>query len=149
MTGTQAAGVTPVGPSVGGTLSFINNVVDTTTGTVLLKAEFENKDGALWPGEFVATALQLYVQQDALVIPVAAVSTGQQGQYVYVVDQTSTAQQRPVTISRTYRDLAVVASGLKEGDEVVSDGQSRLTANSKVSVRSTTAAPGAAPAPSH
>ncbi len=141
MTGVQTASATPVGPAVEGTLAFINNAVDTTTGTVLLKGEFDNKDGTLWPGEFVAASLQLYVQQDALVIPVAAVSTGQQGQFVYVVDQTSTAHQRAVTIARTYGSLAVVTAGVKEGEEVVADGQSRLTANAKVTVRSTAALP--------
>jgi multidrug efflux pump subunit AcrA (membrane-fusion protein) len=149
MTGVQSTTL-PIGPAIDGALTFINNAVDTTTGTVLLKGEFANKDNALWPGEFVAISLQLYIQQDALVVPAAAVSTGQQGQYVYVVDQTATAHQRTVTVDRTFRDLAVVSAGLKEGEEVVSDGQSRLTSNSKVTVRSTaptTGAPAAGAAP--
>jgi membrane fusion protein, multidrug efflux system len=137
MTGAQALVGTPIGPAINGSLAFINNAVDTTTGTVLLKAEFANADNAIWPGEFVATTLQLYVQQDALVIPEQAVMTGQQGTYVFVVDASGTAQQRRIVLDRTYGNLAVVASGLKEGEDVVSDGQSRLTSNAKVFVRAT------------
>ncbi|HET9683014.1 MAG TPA: hypothetical protein VFP15_02865, partial [Gemmatimonadaceae bacterium] len=85
-----------------------------------------------WVGEFVATQLDLFVEQGALVVPATAVVTGQQGQYVYVVTDSMTAQQRPVTVERTAGSLMVIANGLRAGERVVTDGQSRLTPNSKV-----------------
>jgi membrane fusion protein, multidrug efflux system len=122
-------------PRTTGTLSFVNNTVDTVTGTVLLKATFPNAHSELWPGEYVATTLQLYVQQGALVVPVPAVMTGQQGTYVFVVDQSNTAHQRPVVISRTTSDVVVIGKGLTEGERVVTDGQNRLTDGAKVTIR--------------
>jgi multidrug efflux system membrane fusion protein len=115
-----------------GSLFFIDNAVDTTTGTVQLKATFPNPNRRLWVGEFVATRLELFVEQNALVVPTSAVVTGQQGQYVYVVSDSLTAQQRPVSVERTAGSLMVIASGLREGERVVTDGQSRLTPNAKV-----------------
>lgn len=132
-----------------GTLSFIDNAVDTATGTVTLKATFPNIDGSLWAGQFAATTLRLFVEQNALVVPVQAVVTGQKGPYVYVVDG-DTAKQRPVSIARTAGGIAVVASGLEDGARVVTDGQSRLTPGAKVIVRSqadTVEAAGAAVTP--
>ncbi len=119
-----------------GALTFVDNTVDTATGTVLLKGTFPNTSGALWPGQFVATTLQLYTQPDAIVVPATAVMIGQQGTYVYVVDNTGTAHQRPVVVDRTVGQRAVIASGVREGEQVVTDGQSRLTPNAKVSVKS-------------
>lgn len=118
-----------------GTLSFIDNAVDTATGTVTLKATFPNIDGSLWAGQFAATTLRLFVEENALVVPVQAVVTGQRGPYVYVI-QGDTAKQRPVSIARTSGGMAVVASGLEDGARVVTDGQSRLTPGAKVIVRS-------------
>jgi multidrug efflux system membrane fusion protein len=118
-----------------GTLSFIDNSVDTTTGTVTLKATFPNIDGSLWAGQFAATTLRLFVEQNALVVPVQAVVTGQKGPYVYVVSGDS-AKQRPVSIARTAGGLAVVASGIQDGAQVVTDGQSRLTPGARVIVHS-------------
>jgi RND family efflux transporter MFP subunit len=133
---TVSTNAVPSGPGIDGTLTFINNQVDTATGTVLLKATFENASGALWPGEFVLANLHLTTQQDALVVPVSAVMTGQQGVYVFVVDpKANTVQQRPVVVGRTTTNRAVISSGLAEGDEVVTDGQSRLQNGSKVTVR--------------
>jgi multidrug efflux system membrane fusion protein len=117
-----------------GTLFFIDNAVDTTTGTVLLKASFPNPNKRLWVGEFVATRLQLFVEQNALVVPASAVVTGQQGPYVYVVTDSGTAQQRPVTVERTAGSLTVIAAGLRAGEQIVTDGQSRLTPNAKVTI---------------
>jgi len=140
VTGATNMTVVPTGPPIGGTLSFINNAVDTATGTVLLKASFPNARGELWPGEYVATVLRLYVQQGALVVPTQAIMTGQQGTYVFVVDpQANTAKQRPVVIGRTADTLAVIYSGLAEGERVVTDGQSRLQNGAKVNVRAVTA----------
>jgi multidrug efflux system membrane fusion protein len=118
-----------------GTLSFIDNAVDTTTGTVTLKATFDNTDGSLWAGQFAATTLRLFVEQNALVVPTQAVVTGQKGTYVYVVDG-DTAKQRPVSIERTAGGIAIVASGLSDGARVVTDGQSRLTPGARVLIRS-------------
>jgi multidrug efflux system membrane fusion protein len=117
-----------------GALSFIDNAVDTTTGTVLLKASFPNANKRLWAGEFVSTQLKLFVEQNALVVPSSAVVTGQQGAYVYVISDTLTAQQRPVKVERTAGNLSIIASGLRAGEQVVTDGQSRLTPNSKVTI---------------
>jgi multidrug efflux system membrane fusion protein len=117
-----------------GSLYFIDNAVDTTTGTVLLKASFPNPTHTLWAGEFVSTQLKLFVERGALVVPTQSVVTGQQGPYVYVITDSGTAQQRPVTIERTAGSLSVVAAGLREGEQIVSEGQSRLTPNAKVSI---------------
>lgn len=137
-------GQSPRIPSELGTLSFIDNTVDTTTGTVMLKATFANAAKSLWPGQFVAVSVRVYVEQNALVVPARAVLTGQQGAYVYVVDSGGAARQRRVTVERTADTVAVIAWGLTEGDPVVTDGQSRLTPGAKVSSRS--AADSAAPA---
>ena len=117
-----------------GTLYFIDNAVDTTTGTVLLKASFPNPGKRLWAGEFVSTELRLFVEQNALVVPTQAVVTGQQGTYVFVVSDSGTAVQRPVTVERVAGVMSVIASGLREGEQVVTDGQSRLVPNAKVSI---------------
>jgi multidrug efflux system membrane fusion protein len=123
------------GVALTGTLAFVDNNVDSTSGTVLLKARFSNPDGTLWPGQYTNVALQLYVDPNALTLPAPAVMTGQQGTYVYTVDSTGTAKQRPVQVSRTVDSLAVIASGLREGERVVVDGQSRLIPGSKVSIK--------------
>jgi multidrug efflux system membrane fusion protein len=131
---------------VDGTLAFVDNNVDTTTGTVMLKARFTNPDGAIWPGQYMNVALQLYVDPNALTLPAPAVLTGQQGTYVYTVDTGNTAKQTPVQVSRTVDSLAVIASGLREGERVVVDGQSRLIPGAKVAIKGaprTTVAPGA------
>ena len=124
-----------VSPPARGTLTFIDNAVDTATGTVTLKATFDNHDGALWAGQFAATTLRLFVEQNALVVPTQAVVTGQKGTYVYVVDG-DTAKQRPVTVERTAGGIAVLANGLTDGARVVTDGQSRLTPGARVMIRS-------------
>jgi len=117
-----------------GTLAFVDNNVDSTTGTVLLKARFSNSEGTLWPGQYTNIALQLYVDPNALTLPAPAVLTGQQGTYIYTVDTSMTAKQRPVVVSRTVDSVAVIASGVKEGERVVVDGQSRLIPGSKVTI---------------
>ncbi len=122
-------------PMTSGTLSFVNNAVDTVTGTVLLKGTFPNPHSELWPGEYVATTLRLYIQQDALVVPQQAIMTGQTGTYVFVVDQAGTARQRPVVVQRQADNICVIGKGLAEGEKVVTDGQSRLTPGAKVAIR--------------
>jgi multidrug efflux system membrane fusion protein len=123
------------GDRVNGKLSFIDNAVDTATGTVQLKATFDNTNGRLWAGQFATTSLHLYDQDSALVVPSQAVVTGQRGTYVYIVDQADTARQRAVTVERTAGNMSIISSGIREGDRVVLDGQSRLTPDSPVRIR--------------
>src|SRR5437879_2336597 len=118
-----------------GLLTFVDNAVDTTTGTVLLKGEFPNRDNALWPGEFLSVRLQLYVDSSALVVPSQAVMTGQQGTYVFVLNQDGTARSQPVTVQRTAGAYAVISQGVQAGDEVVTDGQVRLVSGAPVEVK--------------
>ncbi len=118
-----------------GLLTFVDNSVDTTTGTVLLKAEFANPDGVLWPGEFLSVRLQLYVEEKAVVVPAQAVMAGQQGTYVFVLNQDGTARSQPVTVERAAGSYAVIAQGVAPGDEVVTDGQLRLVSGAPVEVK--------------
>jgi multidrug efflux system membrane fusion protein len=118
-----------------GVLTFVDNSVDTSTGTVLLKAEFANGENALWPGEFVNVRLQLYVEEKALVVPSQAVMTGQQGAYVFVVNQDGTAQTHPVTVERTSGAYTVLSQGVQSGDQVVTDGQLRIVSGAQVEVK--------------
>jgi membrane fusion protein, multidrug efflux system len=118
-----------------GSLSFVDNAVDTTTGTILLKGRFPNDDGSLWPGGFVNIRLQLYVEPDAIVVPTAAVVSGQQGSFIFVIQADSTAATKAVTISRTAGDFAIVSGGIQAGDRVVIDGQLRLRQGAKVQIK--------------
>lgn len=117
-----------------GHLTFLDNAVDSSTGTVLLKGEFPNDDRALWPGEFVNVRLELYVEKGATVIPAAAVSPGQAGAFVFVVNDDGTVALRPVTVERTAGTWAIVADGVKPGETVVTDGQIRLGPGSHVQI---------------
>lgn len=123
------------GAPAAGTFSFLDNAVDTTTGTILLKGRFANAKAELWPGEFVNVALELYIQHGAIVVPSAAVVQSQQGNYVFTVGSDGTATMQPVTVDRTAGDLTVVAKGLAAGQTVVTDGQLRLTTGTKVQIR--------------
>ena len=118
-----------------GELTFIDNAVDTTTGTIQLKATFPNEDNALWPGQFVQVALTLSELTNAIVVPSQAVQTGQDGDFIYVVKPDQTVEQRPVTIGITSQGGTVVQSGLKVGETVVTDGQLRLAPGVKVNVK--------------
>jgi len=119
-----------------GELTFIDNAVDTTTGTIQLKATFSNEDSTLWPGQFVQVALTLSDLTNVVVVPSQAVQTGQNSQFVYVVKPDQTAEERPVTIGITYQGETVVQSGLQAGETVVTDGQLRLEPGVKVSIKS-------------
>ena len=123
-------------PAAGGKLIFVDNAVDPTTGTIKLRGQFENKDNALWPGQFVSVNMKLSEQKDAIVIPSQSVQTGPDGQYVFVIKPDMTAEVRRITVQRTEGDNAVVASGLAKGEQVVTRGQLRLTPGTKVSVKS-------------
>ncbi len=118
-----------------GVLTFINNAVDTATGTIQLKGTFENRDKRLWPGQFVNVVLTLTTQRNAVVMPSAALQTGQQGQYVFVVKPDFTVESRPVTVARTFGELTIVAQGVTAGEKVVTDGQLNLIPGSHVEVK--------------
>jgi multidrug efflux system membrane fusion protein len=135
--------------TVSGKMSFIDNTIDTTTGTIKLKASFPNTDHQLWPGALVEVKLRLSVDPHAIVVPASAVQNGQQGQFVFVVGGDRTVAMRPVTIARTRGDTAVVSAGLQAGEEVVTDGQLRLIPGSKISTKGGEAPKTADPTKSH
>jgi membrane fusion protein, multidrug efflux system len=118
-----------------GYLSFINNTIDNTTGTIQLKATFQNKSRRLWPGQFVNVMLTLAMEKDAVVVPAKAVQTGQQGQFVFVVKKDMAVESRPVSIERTIDQDAVVSKGLIPGETVVVDGQLQLVPGAKVTIK--------------
>jgi multidrug efflux system membrane fusion protein len=128
-----------------GTLAFIDNTVDTTTGTINLKATFPNRDRALWPGQFTNVSLTLAIEANTVVAPTPAVQAGQQGSYVYVIKADDTVEARTVVVRRTWDQWSVIDKGLAPGERVVTDGQLRLAPGAKVAVKEG-AAP-AAPAP--
>src|SRR6267154_1106658 len=123
-------------PAASGTLVFVDNAVDPSTGTIKLRAQFRNGENALWPGQFVNVRITLYDQMDALVVPSRSVQTGPSGQYVFVVKPDMTTELRKITVARTEGDNAVIASGLEKGERVVTQGQLRLGAGAKVEVKS-------------
>jgi multidrug efflux system membrane fusion protein len=127
------SGNTGNGPT--GDLTFFDNAVDPTTGTILLKATFSNQDEALWPGEYVDVVLTLAMEPGAIVVPTQAVQTGQSGQYVYVVKTDLTVESRKVVVDRTQGSLAIVANGLAPGERVVTDGQLRLSPGARVEIK--------------
>lgn len=118
-----------------GELTFLDNAVDSLTGTVTGRARFDNAASHLWPGQLVFLSVQAGVQRNVLAVPTPAVQIGQQGTYVYVVDpQNKTAQTRNVSTGRNLGDLTIVTMGLVAGEQVVTDGQSRLNPGSHVTI---------------
>lgn len=117
-----------------GYLSFVDNSVDNTTGTVALKATFQNADYQLWPGQYSNVLLRLAEDENATVVPTQAVQTGQNGDYIYVVKSDMTVEQRTCKVGRTVGGDTVVLSGVQPGDTVVTDGQLRLIPGVKVQV---------------
>jgi multidrug efflux system membrane fusion protein len=132
-----AVRVTPPGidekPEVG-ELTFVDNAVDSATGTIRLKATFANTEEHLWPGQF-ANAVVTLADPEVLTVAASAVQTSQTGQHVYVVSADRIAELRPVTIERTHEGLAVVTKGLKEGETVVIDGQLRVIPGRAVEIK--------------
>lgn len=122
-----------------GKVTFIDNAVDKTTGTIRLKGTFVNRSRKLWPGQFVNVELNLAVQSNALVVPSQAVMSGQQGQYAFVIKPDSSVEMRPVTVGATLDNETVIEKGLAAGERVVTDGQLRLVPGSKVEIRAITA----------
>jgi len=118
-----------------GELSFLDNAVDSLTGTVTGRARFENSASHLWPGQLVFVSVQAGVQRNVIAVPTPAVQIGQQGSYVYVVDpQKKVAQTRNVATGRSLGEMTIVMTGLAAGEQVVTDGQSRLSPGSHVTI---------------
>ncbi|MFI5234229.1 MAG: efflux RND transporter periplasmic adaptor subunit [Gemmatimonadales bacterium] len=142
-TGNVTAHVDPVGPGgIGsdGKLSFVDNAVDSSTGTILLKATFVNATESLWPGELVNVRLQLFVEKQVTTVPSAAIVSGQQGDYVFVIGADQTASQRVVQVERSTGDLTLL-TGVAPGETVVTDGQLKLRPNATVSIKPSAAGP--------
>lgn len=118
-----------------GTLSFIDNAVDSATGTIHMKATFANRERRLWPGLFVNVVLTLTAQPNAIVVPAPALQTGQSGQYVYVVKSDNTVESRLVVPGKTVNNETVIEKGLQPGEVVVTDGQIRLVPKAKVVIK--------------
>jgi multidrug efflux system membrane fusion protein len=118
-----------------GTVSFVDNAVDSTTGTIRLKATFANQQQRLWPGQFVDVVFTLTERPKAIVVPAQALQTGQNGQYVFVVKADNTVESRPVVAGSTVRGETIVEKGLQLGETVVTDGQLRLAPGSRVEVK--------------
>jgi membrane fusion protein, multidrug efflux system len=119
-----------------GDLTFVDNSVDSKTGTINLKGQFDNANGRLWPGEYVNATLILRDHPGAILVPSQAVQTGQQGSFVFVVQPDMKAVLRPVVIGETIDNETVVNSGLKAGETVVTDGQLRLIPGATVTIKS-------------
>lgn len=122
------------GAVITGRLSFVDNAVDSATGTILLKATFPNEDRALWPGQFVNLSLMLSTLKDAVVVPEEAVQQGQQGFYVYVVNADGSVQMHTVQVVQRLDGEAAIKDGVQQGDKVVTDGQLRLFPGAKVAI---------------
>lgn len=118
-----------------GSLAFIDNAVDRTTGTIKLKANFKNPDRRLWPGQFINVALTLSTQSDAVVVPSEAIQVGQDGQHVFVIKPDNSVEVRPVVVARTNEGEAIIAKGLQPGEQIVREGQFLLGPGSRVEVK--------------
>lgn len=131
-TSSDSGGVTETGQ-----VTFLDNAIDSLTGTVTGRAVFANTGARLWPGQLVFLTVQAGVQRGVLTVPSSAVLVGQNGRYVYVIDRTKmTAQMRNVAVGRAAGDTTIIASGLTQGETVVTDGQSRLNPGARVAIAS-------------
>jgi len=122
-------------PPAAGRITFVDNSVDQTTGTIRVKGTFPNGDRRLWPGQFVNVTVELTTDPNAIVVSTAAVQAGQEGPYVFVVKPDQTVEMRPVVVARTAAAETVIASGVQPGETVVTDGQLRLVPGSRISVK--------------
>jgi multidrug efflux system membrane fusion protein len=129
-----------------GELTFLDNMVDSTTGTIRLKATFANEQQRLWPGQF-ANVLVTLADPEVLTVASSAVQTSQTGQHVYVISADRIAELRPITIERTFEGLAVVSKGLKDGETVVIDGQLRVIPGRAVDIKAPAGSAAAAGGP--
>lgn len=152
--GALSAGTLPVGAvipgdegsPVTGTLSFVDNAVDTRTGTIRLKASFANTDRRLWPGQFVTVLITLDNFENATVVPAAAVQTGQKGTFVFVARTDGTTEMRPVVPGITFEEVTVIKEGIKPGETVVTDGHLRLYPDARLDIKNSEGKSAAAPA---
>jgi multidrug efflux system membrane fusion protein len=122
-------------PPAVGRISFVDNAVDQTTGTIKVKGTFPNTDRRLWPGQYVNVVVTLTQDPNAIVVPSVAVQAGQQGSYVFVVNSEQKVDLRPVTVGRTSATETIIQSGLKPGETVVTDGHLRLVPGSRISIK--------------
>jgi multidrug efflux system membrane fusion protein len=129
-------------PSENGVLTFVDNTVDVTTGTITLKGTFANTDRKLWPGQYVRVTLRLTTQPNATTVPNEAVMTGQNGSYVYVVKPDRTVDTRNVVAGARVGQDMVMQSGLEPGETVVTEGQLRLAPGTRVVIRTAAGAGG-------
>lgn len=123
-----------------GVITFMDNAVDSSTGTLRMKGTFANKEKRLWPGQFVNVVLTLTTEPNAIVVPSQAIQTGQEGQYVFVVKEDLTVESRPVVAGRTVNSETVVQKGLRADEKVVTDGQLRLYPGVKVEINTSDSA---------
>jgi len=128
-----------------GTLTFVDNSVDATTGTIPLRATFANTQNRLWPGLYVNVVLKLSQDADATVVPTVAIMQSQKGPVVYVVKPNRTVEARLIVANRAVEDETLIASGLQPGETIVTDGQSQLVDGSNVQIKNESGAAGAAP----
>jgi multidrug efflux system membrane fusion protein len=124
-----------------GVITFIDNAVDSNTGTIRLKGTFANKAKKLWPGQFVNVILTLTTEPDVIVVPSQAIQIGREGQYVFVVKSDFTVESRPVVVSRTIEGEAVIQKGLHAEEKVVTDGQLRLYPGARVEIKTSDSNP--------
>ena len=134
----RVAATTSQGPGeiLQGAVTFVDNAVDPATGTIHLRASFENAQNKLWPGLFVNVVMTLSEQADANVVPMQAITEGQSGSMVYVVKPDNTVETRQVVTNRSGAGFAVIEKGLVPGEVVVTDGQTRLTRGARVQIKS-------------
>jgi len=123
-----------------GVITFIDNAVDSNTGTIRLKGTFANRERKLWPGQFVNVMLTLATEPNTIVVPSQAIQTGQEGQYVFVVKQDLTVESRPVVAGRTIDTETVIHKGLNVDEKVVTDGQLRLYPGATVEIKTSNSA---------
>ncbi len=123
------------GPPARGRITFVDNQVDQTTGTIRIKATFPNGDHSLWPGQFVNVVIHMATDPRAIVVPSVSVQAGPEGQYVYVVKNDQTVEMRKVVVRRTAGPETILQEGIKPGETVVTDGQLRLVPGSRISVK--------------
>jgi multidrug efflux system membrane fusion protein len=123
------------GRPIKGAVEFYDSAIDSSTGTIAVRAAFANEELRLWPGQYVNTSVVLGTETDVLTVPQTAVQVGQNGNYVFVIKPDRTAEFRPVKAIRTIDGNSVIGSGLNEGEEVAIDGQLRLGNGTKVEIK--------------
>lgn len=124
----------PKGPE-SGSISFLDNAVDMTTGTIKLKGTFANSGRRLWPGQFINVVMTLTTRPNSVVVPTLAVQTGQQGEFIFVVKKDNSVESRPVTVALSLGEESVIGRGVNPGETVVTDGQLRLVPGARVEVK--------------